>query len=110
MNFDLIAVVRGGGSLEDLSPYNEEIVADAIFESKIPVVVGVGHEKDIVIAQLVADVAASTPTDAAKIVTTNYQNLEERLFELSNKIKKNFTYASTPSFEAFLLFFSEITM
>jgi len=90
MNFDLIAVVRGGGSLEDLSPYNEEIVADAIFESKIPVVVGVGHEKDIVIAQLVADVAASTPTDAAKIVTTNYQNLEERLFELSNKIKKDF--------------------
>lgn len=63
---DLIVLTRGGGSLEDLQPFNDEGVARAIFSSKIPVVSAVGHEANISVADLVADVRASTPTNAAE--------------------------------------------
>lgn len=86
LNFDVIAVVRGGGSLEDLASFNDELLAKAIFNAKTCIVAGVGHEKDVTIAQLVADIAASTPTDAAKIITKDYfqviENLDKNLQRL----------------------------
>jgi exodeoxyribonuclease VII large subunit len=67
--FDLILVTRGGGSLEDLWAFNEEVVAQAIFESALPVVSAVGHEIDFTISDFVADVRAATPSAAAEIIT-----------------------------------------
>lgn len=86
-NFEAIVLIRGGGSLEDLSSFNDERVADAIFAAKTPIVVGVGHEKDVTIAQLVADIAASTPTDAAKVITHDFLNLEERLSNIRQRME-----------------------
>ncbi|TAL67681.1 MAG: exodeoxyribonuclease VII large subunit [Bacteroidetes bacterium] len=72
---DVLIIGRGGGSIEDLWSYNTEIVADAIYQSRIPIISAVGHEVDFTIADFVADVRAATPTAAAELVspvTTDY--------------------------------------
>src|SRR5258706_7011708 len=66
---DLILITRGGGSLEDLWAFNEEVLARAIFESAVPGVSAVGHEIDFTISDFVADVRAATPSAAAEIIT-----------------------------------------
>lgn len=75
---DLIILARGGGSLEDLQAFNDERVAQAIFASRVPVVCGIGHEDDVSIADLVADLRASTPSNAAELVVRHRQALLEQ--------------------------------
>lgn len=76
---DVLIVARGGGSIEDLWPFNEESVARAIFQSIIPIVSGVGHETDTTIADFVSDKRAPTPTGAAEIAVPDTKELLERI-------------------------------
>lgn len=86
---DVIILARGGGSLEDLMSFNSEKIADAIFNSKIPIISAVGHETDFSITDFVSDYRASTPTAAADIVVPEKKELCERL-ELLSENKKNY--------------------
>ncbi|MEY2548590.1 MAG: exodeoxyribonuclease large subunit, partial [Verrucomicrobiota bacterium] len=85
---DLIVVARGGGSIEDLWEFNEEIVARAIFHSAIPVVSAVGHEIDFTIADFVADLRAPTPSAAAELIVPDATELARRISELENCLRK----------------------
>ena len=76
---DLIITGRGGGSMEDLWAFNEEVVARAIYRSKIPVISAVGHEPDVTIADYVADLRAATPSNAAELCTPNQQELRQKI-------------------------------
>ena len=83
---DVLIIGRGGGSLEDLQAFNEEALARAIGESPIPVVSGVGHEIDLTIADLVADVRAPTPSGAAELVVPDQREWQRALAALSVKL------------------------
>src|SRR4030081_1685816 len=79
---DVLILARGGGSMEDLWSFNEEIVARAIFASRIPVISGVGHETDFRIADFVADVRASTPSAAAELVVQTRREFDKHIADL----------------------------
>ena len=85
---DVIIVARGGGSLEDLWPFNEEIVARAIYNSELPVISAVGHETDFTIADFVADLRAPTPSAAAELAVPNINDVIIKLNTYNNRYRQ----------------------
>ena len=88
-NVDVLIIGRGGGSLEDLWPFNEEVVARAVFDCSVPVISGVGHEVDFAISDFVADVRAATPTQSAVIATPDITEVRYALEDIFQKLQLN---------------------
>ena len=84
---DVIIVARGGGSLEDLWPFNEEVVARAIYDSELPVISAVGHETDFTIADFVADLRAPTPSAAAELAVADVEDLQYTINLYQRRLK-----------------------
>jgi exodeoxyribonuclease VII large subunit len=89
---DVIVIARGGGSLEDLAPFNSEFLAEAIAVSELPVVSAVGHETDFTIADFVADLRAPTPSAAAELVTAAQYRVEEELEDFALRLERGIRY------------------
>lgn len=86
---DIIIVGRGGGSIEDLWAFNEKIVADAIFNCRIPTISAVGHETDWMIADFVADMRAPTPSAAAELAVFDYRLVQDKLYEYNRRMQNS---------------------
>ena len=89
---DLIVIARGGGSLEDLAPFNSELLARAIAASDLPVVSAIGHETDFTIADFVADLRAPTPSAAAEIITGALHKVEDHVEQLALRLQRACRY------------------
>lgn len=88
-NLDVLIVGRGGGSIEDLWPFNEEIVARAIYEANVPIISAVGHEVDFTIADFVSDLRAPTPTGAAELAVPNQTDVLKHIEQLRIRANEN---------------------
>ena len=84
---NVIILARGGGSLEDLWPFNEEIVARSIYDSKIPVISAVGHETDFSISDFVADLRAPTPSAAAELAVPDIYELNKKIINYQDRLR-----------------------
>jgi exodeoxyribonuclease VII large subunit len=98
---DVIVIARGGGSLEDLAPFNSEFLADAIFNSELPVISAIGHETDFTIADFVADLRAPTPSAAAELVTSALHNIADRVYTLDQRLLRAARYRLMQASNAF---------
>ncbi|MGN1269757.1 MAG: exodeoxyribonuclease VII large subunit [Clostridia bacterium] len=85
---DVLIIARGGGSLEDLWPFNEEVLARAIYESNLPIISAVGHETDFTISDFVADLRAPTPSAAAELAVANIAELKIKLNTYNKRLKQ----------------------
>lgn len=84
---DVLILARGGGSLEDLWPFNEEIVAHAIYNSQIPIISAIGHETDFSIADFVADLRAPTPSAAAELAVPDIYEIQQKINTYQNRLR-----------------------
>lgn len=98
-DLDVLIVARGGGSIEDLWAFNEEVVARAIYVSQTPVISAVGHETDFTIADFVADVRAPTPSAAAELVISRKAELSQRVDDLFSRLVSHMRYRAERSGE-----------
>ena len=88
---DVLILARGGGSLEDLWPFNEEVVANSIYNSKIPIISAVGHETDFSISDFVADLRAPTPSAAAELAAPDIYEVKQKINTYQNRLKMSLT-------------------
>jgi exodeoxyribonuclease VII large subunit len=98
---DVIVIARGGGSLEDLAPFNTEFLAETIFNSEIPIISAIGHETDFTIADFVADLRAPTPSAAAELVTSALHNIADRVHTIDQRLLRAARYRLMQATKAF---------